>query len=370
MRRLRVLAPDIFIISLLFLLPLGFFYQQTLGGRTLIPTENLFQYEPYATYADVVHAPTTPHNDVVSDLILENYQWKSFIRQQIALGEVPLWNPHQFSGIPFLAAGQHSALYPLSIIYYIMPLWLAYGWFTVLNIWLAGVFMFLFARGLGIGRAGALLAGIIYQFCGTVIASVVFQMMIGALPWLPLMLLMSEYIIQQKAIFGRKTAIPWVAIGAIALALNILAGHVEITLYSLLITGFYSGMRWLHDAMSKREDVFKKAAWLLAMVILGFGLGAIQFIPLYDFVQTNWRAERSSYETVAGYAHVPRDVLQFIMPNFYGNPSHHSYFDVFTGETVQLPRHTDWGIKNYVEGALYVGILPLLLAIYAVVDRT
>lgn len=368
MRRFRSFAPDIFIISLLFLLPLGFFYQQTLGGRTLIPTENLFQYEPYATYAEVVQAPSV-HNDVLSDLILENYQWKSFVRQQIALGEVPLWNPHQFSGIPFLAAGQHSALYPLSVIYYIMPLWLAYGWFTVANLWLAGVFMFLFARGLGIGRAGALLAGIIYQFCGTVIASVVFQMMIGALPWLPLMLLMSEFIIRQKVVFGRKTAIPWVTIGAIALALNILAGHVEITLYSLLITGFYAGIRWLHDAMSKREAVFRKAAWLLAMVILGFGLGAIQFIPLYDFVQTNWRAERSSYETVASYAHVPRDVLQFIMPNFYGNPSHHSYFDVFTGETVQLQRHTDWGIKNYVEGALYLGILPLLLAVYAVVDR-
>jgi O-antigen/teichoic acid export membrane protein len=376
MRRLRELAPDILIISLLFLLPLGFFYQQTLGGRTLIPSENLYQYEPYASYAEVVQAPTVPHNHLVSDLVLENYQWKSFIRQQIAIGEVPLWNPHQFAGIPFLAAGQHSALYPFSIIYYIMPLWLAYGWFTVLNLWLAGAFMFCFARGLGIGRAGALLAAIIYQFCGFVIASVVFQMMIGALPWLPLMLLMTEYIIRQKAIFGRKTAIPWGTIGAVALALNILAGHVEITLYSLLITGFYAGIRCLHDGMGRggKPAMLKKAAWLIAMILLGFGLGAIQFIPLYDFVQTNWRAERSSYDTVASYAHPPRDILQFILPNFFGSPAHHSYLDIFSGETASLegnPQpHTDWAIKNYVEAALYLGILPLFLAVYAVIDRT
>ena len=69
------------------------------------------------------------------------------------------------------------------------------------------------------------------------------------------------------------------------------------------------------------------------------------------------------------------------MPNFYGNPSHHSYFDVFSGQTVSLtdtpinsadgkPLTTiDFGIKNYAEGALYVGILPLALAIYGLIRR-
>ena len=372
MRVLRPYSPDILIIVLLFLLPLAFFFPQTLGGRTLIPSENLFQYEPYATYRDVVSAPDTPHNHLVSDLVLQNYQWKNFIRSQIEKNEVPLWNPHQLGGIPFLAAGQHSALYPLSLIYYVLPLSVAYGWFTVINLWLTGVFMYLFARGLGIGRAGSMLAGVIYQLSGFVIASVVFQMMIGALPWLPLMMLMAEFIVREQAIFGRKTAIPWVAIGAIALGLNILAGHIEITLYSLLITGFFAGLRWLIQWFNNREHraAIRQAAWLLIMVILGIGLAALQFIPLYDFVQSNWRAERGSYETVVGYAHPKRDILQFFLPNFYGNPSHHQYADVFSGEMVTdfentKQSHTDWGIKNYVESALYLGILPLILAIYS-----
>lgn len=370
MRVLRRFAPDITIIGLLFLLPLVFFFQQTLGGRTLIPSENLFQYEPYATYRESVNAPEIPHNHLVSDLILENYQWKAFIRQQIAEGEVPLWNPHQFSGIPFLAAGQHSALYPVSIIYYVMPLWLAYGWFTVVNLWLAGVFMYLFARGLGIGRAGAMLAGVIYQFCGFVIASVVFQMMIGALPWLPLMLLMAEYIIRKRELFGRKTAIPWVAIGAAALGMNILAGHVEVTLYSLIITGYYAGIRWIVDWWRNRDHsaALQTAAWLLSVVILGIGLAAIQFFPLVEFANSNWRSERSSIETVLSYAHPTRDVLQFAMPNFYGNPAHHDVFDVFDftwHSDYGSKTNTEWGMKNYVEGAVYLGILPLILALYA-----
>jgi O-antigen/teichoic acid export membrane protein len=373
MRGLRRFAPDIIIIAILFLLPLVFFFPQTIGGRTLIPAENLFQYEPYATYREVVNAPEIPHNHLLSDLILENYQWKSFIRAQIAQGEVPLWNPYQFSGIPFLAAGQHSALYPISIIYYIMPLWLAYGWFTVVNLWLAGVFMYLFGRGLGISRTGAMLAGVIYQFCGFVLASVVFQMMIGALPWLPLMLLMAEYIVREQSLFGRKTAVPWVAIGAAALGMNVLAGHVEVTLYSLLITGYYAGFRWVMDWWRNRHHAvtLRKAGWLLSMVILGIGLAAIQFFPLVEFANTNWRSERSNLETVLSYAHPVRDVLQFIMPNFYGNPAHHQVFDVFDftwHSDYGVKTNTDWGIKNYVEGALYLGILPLILAAYAVVD--
>lgn len=369
----RVL-PDLLVVVVLFLLPLGFFFQQTLGGKTLIPSENLFQYEPYATYSTVVQAPTTPHNHLLSDLVLQNYQWKAFIRQQIAGGEVPLWNPYQFGGIPFLAAGQHSALYPLSIIYYVLDLASAYGWFTVVNLWLAGAGMFGFLRGLGVGRAGALLAGIVYQLCGFVLASVVFQMMIGGFVWLPILLWMAERLITQ-----RGNPLPNAVIGAIALGLNILAGHAEITIYTLLIAGYYSGVRLLFVLWQTRPlnliPILIKSIWLSVMIGLGLGLGAVQLVPLFEFVQTNWRAERASLQTVLTYAHPVRDVLQFIMPNFYGNPSHHHYLDVFAGQIVTQftnasnTPYIDWGIKNYVESALYLGILPLLLAVFALLPH-
>jgi hypothetical protein len=160
--RLRRYTPDIVLLLLLFIPPLIMFWGQTVGGKTLIPTENLYQYEPYATDRERVGAPAIPHNGLVSDLILQNYQWKSLIRDNISRHEVPLWNPHQFSGIPFMAAGQQSTLYPLSLIYYILPLTAAYGWFTAVNLWLAGVMMYLFMRGIGVARIGAMVSAITY----------------------------------------------------------------------------------------------------------------------------------------------------------------------------------------------------------------
>jgi O-antigen/teichoic acid export membrane protein len=371
---MRRRLPELICLFVLLVLPLMMFWQQTVGGRTLIPAENLYQYEPYATYGEVVKAPAVPHNHLVSDLILENYIWKQFARQQLAQGEVPLWNPHQFAGIPFLAAGQHSALYPVSVLYYTLDLPAAYGWYTVVNLWLAGVMMLGFVRALGLSYAGAMLAAIVYQLCGFVLASVVFQMMIGGFVWLPLMLWMIEWIIQREA--HTRLAI---IVGAVALGLNILAGHAEITIYTLFISGYYAAFRLGGAVWPQRRWRWGlvRGLALLVMIALGLGLGAVQLVPLFEFVQTNWRAERASLELVRSYAHPLRDVVQFVMPNFYGSPAHHHIYDLLTMQMVTLDGgpsaagtpvfHTEWGIKNYVEGALYLGILPLVLACFGLV---
>jgi O-antigen/teichoic acid export membrane protein len=377
--------PDLGIVALLFLLPLILFWAQTLGGRTLIPTENLYQFEPYATYREVVKAPAIPYNALVSDLVLQNFQWKSFIRESLAMGEIPLWNPHQFSGIPFLAAGQQSTLYPFSLIYYVMPLTAAYGWFTVTQLWLAGVCMFLLVRGLGAGRMGGTLAGVVYQLSGFFVVSAVFPMIIAAAAWIPLVLLMVEFIIrQQPALRGRPASIPWVVIGAGALGCSILAGHVEITYYTLLMAAFFAAARLLMGLPQAKGWGLRlrwlagRSTWLVLMVALGMGLGAAQFIPLFEYAGYNYRDGRTTLDQVLGWAHPLRGVIQYLLPNVYGSPTLHSYLDVFSGQMVTAftnlrgePITTiDWGIKNYVEGALYVGILPLALALYRLFRNT
>ena len=380
----RRVTPDLALIIFLLLAPLAMFHQQTLGDRTILPTENLYQFLPYSAYREVVKAPAIPHNHLLSDMVLQNYQWKSFVRAQIAAGELPLWNPHLFAGIPFFAAGQHSALYPLSIVYYVMPLSAAFGWFIVLNLWLAGLFMAGYMRALGVNRWGGALAGLVYQLSGFLIANAVFPMIVAAAVWLPLILWMIENILRGRNVWiFRGTALLWLAIGAIAVGCSVLAGHAEMTLYTLLIAGYYSAFRLAWEFISRwRETGRPPLRWtlsssltLLLLVILGLGLAALQLIPLFEFVQDNWRAERSSLERVLGYAHVPRDFAQFLLPNVFGSPAHHSYVDVFTGELIDDLRNVAglsrdyiyWGVKNYVEGALYLGVLPLFLAAYALI---
>ncbi|MCS7071062.1 MAG: hypothetical protein NZM00_06125, partial [Anaerolinea sp.] len=368
---------DLAVVALLFLLPLILFWPQTVGGRTLLPGENLYQYPPYSADREALGVPL-PHNALLSDLVLQNFQWKSFIREALAEGEIPLWNPHQFSGIPFLAAGQQSTLYPLSALYYILPLTAAYGWFTVIQLWIAGLALFALARGLGISRTGAIIGGVTYQLAGFFVVSAVFPMIIAGGSWLPLILLACEAIIVDRPLRGRSARPLWLIGGATALGLSALAGHVEIVYYTLLVAGAYAAVRLLSQIAIRRglRPALAPAAYLIGLVALGLALGAVQFLPLFNFASINFRTGSATMEDIRAWAHPARDIILFLMPNFYGSPAHHSYFDVFTLTTVPASvnalgepiRTIDWGIKNYVEGAVYVGILPLLLAAFGGIE--
>jgi len=361
----------LFIILILAVLPVLLFWQVVFAGKTLLPVDNLFVFEPWRSFAGELGV-SIPHNQLLSDLILENYAWKHFIVESIKAGRLPLWNPYLFAGVPFLAAGQHSALYPFSLLFYIMPLAKAYGYFTVLQLFLAGLFMYIYARVIGVSRLGATVAAITYMLSAFMVVSVVFPMIIAAAAWLPLLLAMMELIIRHGE---GKAAIPYTAIGGVTLGLQILAGHVEITIYVLLIMVFYAACRLA--SLGQRgglRQVGWPALWLTIMIILGLGLGAVQLIPLYELVRTSFRQDSATYQQVIEWAYPARRLIAFLIPDFFGNPSHHSYFDVFSRRMVAVTRNyyghpidtIYWGIKNYVEGGSYVGILPLLLAVVAI----
>lgn len=375
----RRILPDLWIVAGLLLLPLLFFAPVTLGSQTLIPADNLYQFEPWLTAREALGVPEIPHNALLSDLVLQNYQWKTFLREQIAEGTIPLWQPAQFAGTPFLAAGQHSALYPFSLIYYVLPLPRAYGWFTVSQLWLAGALMFLFVRGLGLDRLAGAAAGIAYQFSMFFIVSVVFPMMIAGAAWLPLLLLMLEFVIRRQPLRGERPAtVPWIAIGALALMMNVFAGHIEITYYTLIVMAYYAGARlvwaWWQDR-ARWRGLLRPALSALVMVALGMGLGAAQFVPLYELGTRNFREDAADFAAVKGYALPARHVLAFLVPDVFGSPAEHEYRDVFSGDVVaqdwtyqdangNTVRKTDtfFGVKNYVEGGAYMGILVMALA--------
>lgn len=360
---------DLLALGLLLALPLILFAPVVFGNRTLLPTDNLLSVEPWRSAAPELtgQADPIPHNALLSDLVLENYAWKRFILQALQAGELPLWNPHQFAGLPFLAAGQHSALYPFSIFFYLLPLPQAYGLFTVTQLALAGWFAYLFLRMLGVSRLAALGGAIVYQLNLFMVVSVVFSMIIAGAAWLPLVLTAILCVIRQQPALGdRPATLPWVALGAFALGCQILAGHVEITYYTLLIAGAFSA--WQLGALYWQQrtwgPLLRRALALLSLAGLGITLGAIQLIPLYELVQHNFRSGSATFEQVLGWSYPWRRLIAFFIPNFYGNPSHHTYFDLFTWQWTLAPLNNatiDWGIKNYVEGGAYMGLLPWLL---------
>ncbi|HIQ01305.1 MAG TPA: hypothetical protein EYH30_04125 [Anaerolineales bacterium] len=389
---IRRRLPTLTAALILLLLPLVLFAPVALGSRTLLPADALFLDEPYRAAADELGVGV-PQNPLLTDLILENYAWKRFLLEAIRNRELPLWDPYVFSGHPFLANGQHSALYPLSVVFYLLPLWRAYGVFTWLQLGLAGWWAYLLARTLGVRRPGALVTGIIFQFSGFILVSVVHPMIIAGASWLPFILAMVERVVRQRPALGsRPASLPWVLLGGVGLGCQMLAGHAENTYFVLLVTAAFAAWRLVgktaEDAKSAKGTEkplrplcplrFKAAAWLALMVTLGLALGAVQFVPLYEVASSSFRSGEAaaSLAQVRGWAYPPRRLITFAVPNFFGNPAHHSTFDLFRWRTVPATVNAhgepilshDWGIKNYVEGGAYLGLLPLLLAVLAILS--
>ncbi len=398
----RRLFNELLVIAGLLLLPLLLYWGVTVGGRTMLPVDNLFRWPPWSAAAAELGV-TIPHNELIGDLIIQNYAWKRFVLNSLSSGELPLWNPYLFAGAPFLANGQHSALYPFSILFLVLPLSKAYGWFALSQLWLAGISMYLLGRVLGLRRGSAMLAGLVYQGCGfMVISAAVFPMISGAVVWLPLLLACVEKVVQatgggkaeEQRSRGAEESLPvsqsrslsfsvlWMALGSIALAAQVLAGHPEFTYYTLLIMGLYAAWRLVNrwwqgrrvDGFSWVQAVFRPGLWLVAMVGLGLMLAAVQLVPLFEVGQVNFRQGGTTFSEVQGWAFPNRRLIAFFLPNFFGNPAHHAYRDVVDGGVIPFernyygefnphgPHSSSWGIKNYVEGAAYLGILPLILA--------
>ena len=390
MSRLRRFRSDLLALLVILMLALLWFAQVLAPGlthATLLPFDNLYTFEPWRS----LQPGLIPHNELLSDLVLENAVWKAHIRESLAAGELPLWNPKILTGIPFLAAGQASTFYPLNILFYLLPLDVAYGWFTALQVALAGAAMYVFGRVLRLRVLAALSGAIVYMFSGFLIVSVVFTMFLAVVPWLPLLLAVIEFIVQKQEAKGVRSfrPIPYVAVGAGVIGLVVLAGHPELIYYTLLTAGAYSLVRLIaaytrirrttNASTTRRSPLMrtlKLAGWLLTMAVLGVALGAVQLLPLVELLPLNFREGSASLTQVREWAWPSRHVLTFALPNVFGSPSHHQWFDIWawvwapaTVNALGEQSHTIfWGIKNYVEGGNYLGLATWLLAAVAVVE--
>ncbi len=370
---------DLALMGVLLLLPLLLFAPVTLGNKTLLPADALYLFEPYQSAATTLGVGA-PQNPLLADLILENYPWKRLLVNAVKTQQLPLWDPYLFSGHPFLANGQHSALYPLTWIFFFVPAPRAFGLFVTIQLGLAGIWMYLFGRVIGARYHGAFLAGLVFQFSGFLVISAVHPMIVAAASWLPLLLALVDLTVRRAPFLGQKQAfLPWAIFGALGLGLQILAGHAEMTYFVLLVTAAFAGWRLAHTMLTQpratwRSVVLKPVAGLAIMVGLGLALGTVQLLPLYEVVKSSFRQDAVTLNDVLGWAYPKRRVLTFLVPNFFGNPTHRTLRDVFTGQLLRASTNAygdpvgafDWGLKNYVEGAAYVGILPLLLALIAI----
>ncbi|MCA1647172.1 MAG: YfhO family protein [Chloroflexi bacterium] len=335
----------------------------TLTGRTLLPFDNLYAFEPWHSLRPDVQ----PYNPLISDLVLESVPWVLHTRQALAAGEVPFWNADVLSGVAFMAGGQAGVIYPFSVLLYALPVADGFGWFIALHLSLAGLGMFMLGRTLGLRRMAALLGGVAGMFGGYFITSATFPDAISAAAWTPWLLAIVERLIRRKVEHSRAatgSAGLWL-LGTVCVGLSLLAGHAETSFYGLLTVAAYATVRL---AVAMGSGARGRAAWtgviLAAMFVLGAGLAAVLLVPMAEGLAASARLVVSATGNPSQLAWPLPQLWTLVLPDMFGNPTHRHWLDLanFAWKPTPTGEPIFWGTKNYVEGGQYLGLLTLVLA--------
>jgi hypothetical protein len=257
-------------------------------------------------------------------------------------GELPFWNPYQFSGTPMIGNIQACLFYPLGFLYYLMPTDIAYGYSTLLHFILGFGFMYLFMRSLGVNQVGCLFSGIVFMLNGDLMA----HLFAGHLSfvqnyiWIPLILYFLNRFVNKGSLGNAVTA-------GFSLGFQILGGFPQIAFYTILASSLFILVCGVLSLREKTEvSVIKLGAGWGLFVFVGFALAAVQVFPTYEFTTLSTRAGGISYAMATYESLHPKEILAFLIPDLFGNPIDETYW-----------RSQDFW--HFWESCGYVGILPL-----------
>jgi hypothetical protein len=177
-----------------------------------------------------------PHGG--GDLVSFLWPMYRFSARSLWAGETPLWNPHLYSGAPYIADNQSGVFYPINLLAFALfgePSYAVMEGLVVFHIWLAGATTFALLRGLSLRRPAALLGGIAFSLSDLFITHIGNLNLNATAAWLPLLLLLTHRALTRE---GKQATSYAMGAGAV-LATAALAGHGQmLLLVGLALAGY------------------------------------------------------------------------------------------------------------------------------------
>jgi hypothetical protein len=279
-----------------------------------------------------------------SDQYIAGFAFRDFAAATLrATGHFPLWNPYLFGGMPYIAAMHGDIFYPTFLLRMVLPTDVAMTWGFIIHIFLAGFFTYVFLRGLGYGFFGSLVGGLAYMMSGQIASSVSpghdGKLFVSALFPLGLWLLHR----------GIREGKNW-SWGAFALivGLCVLSPHPQLLQYMLLTSGAYAlflAFATLEGGRLPRNVAIRRLGAALIAVLIGLAIGAVQYLPVREYVKWSPRAGGlGDYAAATSYAWPPEELLNAYLPQFSGMLNNY------------------WGRNGIHLHSDYVGVVVLILA--------
>ncbi len=274
--------------------------------------------------------------------------WRQFSLETLRNGFLPLWNPMLGMGAPLIANYQSAVFYPPNFLMLLFdPAW-AHGLLVLIHVLWSGIGIVLLARSLRMGPLAQTIAALAYSMSGYSIARAGFLSINAAMAWLPWIILATDGLARTvNQGWRNKATLKSIIMLGLVLAFQWLAGHAQTAWYSLFLVVLWTC--WRGYIEGKLSGLLRSLVGLSLSLFLAFSLAAIQLIPTLEYLLNSFRAAQVDREWALSYSFWPWRFLGFLTPDLFGNPSSGIY----------------WGYSNYWEDAIYIGVLPFILAVIA-----
>lgn len=316
-----------------------FFYPTVLRGNLPVPSDALIGlYHPWRDlYAKEYPRGIPFKNFLITDPVRQQIPWRKIAIDQWKEGKIPRWNPYTVSGAPLAANIQAAVFYPFNIVFFLFDFPMAWTILIILEPLLAGILLFLYLRHLGLTPLACLLGALAWSFSGFSIAWLTWGTMVHVALWLPLMLLSIDRLLQER----KKNV--WFVVFVLSMILQVFAGHAQIALYGIGIGLVYGVWRFLLD----RRAAITMLPWFVSGLLVFLAVSSVQWIPFLRFVVESGRIGEANSWLKEGWFIPWQHLVQFLAPDFFGNPATLNY----------------WGVWNYGEFIGYIGTIPLLFVL-------
>ncbi len=281
------------------------------------------------------------------DFIYQYYAFRDFAAVSLSQGRIPLWNPYTFNGMPFQADIQTAIFYVpnLLLTFFVQGDRLGYYWvefLIVAHFLVAGVAMAYLADELGLERPYALFAGLVYALSGFMVTHAIHQTFISQVAWTPLVLLFFRRSLLRRSLGA-------MALAALFLALSILGGAPQFTLYTFLFLLAYFLFEFIGATRSEGiARSWSMAPIALGVIVLAIGVTAIQLLPTFELAGLSARAQITFEKSSESSLHYTQ-LLTLLAPKYFGATG--------AQESSYYLAPSAW---DYWETCLYVGIPGIL----------
>jgi hypothetical protein len=333
------------------------FWQFYFKGLLPFPGDLLVSYFfPWNSGGFAGFDPWTIHKDLnAADVLRQMYPWKEFAFNMIRQGQIPLWNPYNFSGYPLISNLQSSVFFPGNFVFlFLSTLW---AWISLVIFLplLFNIFTYLFLRSLKLSRFASIYGGIVMMNLSHI--SVWHEQLIitQTVLFIPLVLwLVNKFFETGKKIYF--FLIP------LFLGFCILGGHAQTVIYLYTIALVFM--------------VYRKFSWkqILFCFSIAIGVAALQLIPTLEIYLLSAREGEATRKLFAPYVLPWKYLITIFVPDFFGNPAtgnfwgrNYSDFQIFSGVSATafafMAIYHEWK-KTIVKVFFGLSVFGLLFAMW------